>query len=233
METLQSYDEKKAIVLGLDLGQKNDYSAICAIEIRQKYSPVKSPPYTVNTRYGEYELDGEPFYLVKHLHRWPLGTPYPDIVKDTGNLMSKLKDREQVGVTLIIDSTGCGNPVFDMFREARIQATGISIHGGSSVTREGKIFHVPKRDLVAVLVKLYQSDRITVSGKLPEHKTLNAELLNFRVKISDSGHDTYSAWRERDHDDIVLSVAVACWVAEKQKKNILWKQVSKEKLGIR
>jgi hypothetical protein len=40
------------------------------------------------------------------------------------------------------------------------------------------------------------------------------ELLNFRVKISDLGHDTYNAWRESEHDDLVLAVAIAAWVAE-------------------
>jgi len=29
-----------------------------------------------------------------------------------------------------------------------------------------------------------------------------------------TGHDSYEAWREGDHDDIVLSLAVACWSAE-------------------
>ena len=38
------------------------------------------------------------------------------------------------------------------------------------------------------------------------------ELLNFRVKINIStAHDSYEAWREGDHDDLVLSVALSCW----------------------
>ena len=31
------------------------------------------------------------------------------------------------------------------------------------------------------------------------------------LKISDSGHDTYSAWREKDHDDLVLACSMAVW----------------------
>jgi hypothetical protein len=42
------------------------------------------------------------------------------------------------------------------------------------------------------------------------------ELLNFRVKINIStAHDSYEAWREGDHDDLVLSVALACWAGER------------------
>ena len=42
------------------------------------------------------------------------------------------------------------------------------------------------------------------------------ELLNFRVKINIStAHDSYEAWREGDHDDLVLSVALSCWAGER------------------
>jgi soluble P-type ATPase len=37
------------------------------------------------------------------------------------------------------------------------------------------------------------------------------ELQNFRVKINiATGHDSYEAWRENEHDDIVLAVALVC-----------------------
>ena len=34
------------------------------------------------------------------------------------------------------------------------------------------------------------------------------------MKISISGNDTFEAWREKDHDDTVLAVCLACWYAE-------------------
>lgn len=40
---------------------------------------------------------------------------------------------------------------------------------------------------------------------------LKTEMLQFRAKVSPTGGDTYEAASERDHDDIVLSVALACW----------------------
>jgi hypothetical protein len=46
--------------------------------------------------------------------------------------------------------------------------------------------------------------------------TLRKELLNFKVKINIStAHDSYEAWREGDHDDLVLAVAMACWCRER------------------
>jgi len=36
------------------------------------------------------------------------------------------------------------------------------------------------------------------------------------VKINlATGHDSYEAWREGDHDDLVLAVAMACWTGER------------------
>jgi hypothetical protein len=42
------------------------------------------------------------------------------------------------------------------------------------------------------------------------------ELLTFRVRIdSATGRDSYAAWRESAHDDLVLALAVAVWWAER------------------
>ena len=41
-------------------------------------------------------------------------------------------------------------------------------------------------------------------------------IFHFKVKIDpQTAHDSYSAWREADHDDLVLAVALACWLGEK------------------
>jgi hypothetical protein len=59
-------------------------------------------------------------------------------------------------------------------------------------------------------------------GKLPFREILLTELENFRVKINvNTGHETYEAWREREHDDLVLATALACWYCLKQKKRTL------------
>ena len=54
-----------------------------------------------------------------------------------------------------------------------------------------------------------------MAGKLKLGPVLSQEMLNFRVKIDPmTAHDSYSAWREEDHDDLVLSVALAAWWGE-------------------
>jgi hypothetical protein len=41
-------------------------------------------------------------------------------------------------------------------------------------------------------------------------------MLAFKVEITKSGHDTYgNDWRENEHDDLVLAVALAAWAGER------------------
>ena len=114
--------------LGVDLGQSQDYTAICVLE-RLK-SEANKKQFT---------------YHLRHLER-VRGMPYPSIVDRVAKLMHSpgLKDNAE----LVIDQTGCGRPVFDMFVGAGLDPIGVSIHGGDSVTHEGRNWRAPKRDLV-------------------------------------------------------------------------------------
>jgi hypothetical protein len=80
---------------------------------------------------------------------------------------------------------------------------------------------VPKRDLVSAPLVLMQNGQLKIAEGLSLRETLVKELLNFRVKINIStAHDSYEAWREGDHDDLVLSVALACWAGERYMRKL-------------
>jgi hypothetical protein len=177
--------------IGLDLGQANDYTAVAVIE--------------------RLKPEGDAYH-VRHLER-VRGMPYPAIVDKILKMMeSPLLKRN---AALVIDQTGCGRPVFDMFTDAKLDPIGVSIHGGDAATHDGRAWRVPKRDLVGCLQVLLQSSRLKVASKLELGPILQQEMLNFKVKIDPlTAHDSYSAWREADHDDLVLSVALACWWGE-------------------
>lgn len=115
---------------------------------------------------------------------------------------------------LTIDHTGVGRPVFDLFERAGLRPLGITITGGDASHGEGRQWRVPKRDLMGILQVAAQGGRFKVAKELPDAAVLVDELLNFRVKIDvKTAHDSYEAWREGVHDDLVLSVALACWTA--------------------
>lgn len=181
--------------VGLDLGQVQDYSALAILEWLPK------------------ELSS----AVRHLRRFPLGTPYPRICEEVRALV--LRPPLVGKVQLVVDATGVGRPVLDMFRRAQLGhgVIGISIHGGDNVSREPAVsgFRVPKRDLVSNLQLLFQERRLKISKDLPEAEVLVQELRNFRVQISESGNDTYGVWRSGEHDDLVLAVSLAAWLAER------------------
>ena len=184
--------------LGLDLAQAQDYTALVVVE--RKEFRYKAKP-------DEYHI--------RHLERPKLGTPYPAIVERVQNL---LKSDQLWGRTaLVVDKTGVGAPVVDMFRKAGLRPVAITITGGNSVSKDGDGYHVPRRDLVSTLQVLFQAGRLKVAAELPEARLLVEELLNFKVKINvKTAHDSYEAWREGIHDDLVLAVALACWYGERR-----------------
>jgi hypothetical protein len=159
------------------------------------------------------EGDGkEATYHVRHLER-VRNVPYPQIVTKTNEIMRSPALNGQA--SLVVDQTGVGAPVVDLFRQAGLNPVGVLIHGGDKASSEGDTWRVPKRDLVGSLQVLFQGGRLKISRKLSLASALQSELLNFKVKIDPvTAHDSYSAWREADHDDLVLSVAMAAWSAE-------------------
>ena len=189
---------------GLDLGQAADYTALSILEKLQPEGDEKEHERRRRNRQNVYHI--------RYLER-VRGEPYTAIVSKVVKMMSKLKD----DANLVVDQTGCGRPVFDMFVDAGLKPKpiGVSIHGGDSVTHDGGNYRVPKRDLVGVLQVLLQSGRLKVAQKLELGPILQQEMLNFKQKIDPvTAHDSYSAWRDQDHDDLVLAVALAAWWGE-------------------
>ena len=99
-----------------------------------------------------------PIFQVGHLERLPLGTPYPAIVDHVGRLLTKLPGHPE----LVIDFTGVGRPVFDMFVYSGIYPIGVVITGGTTETRDGRTCSVPKLDLVSRLQALLHEARLKI-----------------------------------------------------------------------
>jgi hypothetical protein len=109
--------------------------------------------------------------------------------------------------------------VVDLFRHEQLNAEmyPIQITGGDTVTRDGNLTRVPKRDLVSAAQVALQTGRLKIAASLPDAATLTRELESFQVKINlDTAHDSYGAWREGSHDDLVLAVALALWIANNE-----------------
>jgi hypothetical protein len=147
-------------------------------------------------------------FQVGHLERAPLGTTYPAIVHHVGRLLGRLPK----GTELIIDYTGVGRPVFDMFRHLSVYPVGVLITNGATETTIDGVAHVPKIVLVGRLQALLHEGRLKIQKDLPEAGALVNELADFRVQFTAAGHLTFNA-REGRHDDLVLALAIACYRA--------------------
>jgi hypothetical protein len=194
-------DEEKArrhYWIGLDLGQAADYTALGVLR-------------------DAGQVGGKPAFECGHLERFALGVGYPQMVE----AVVALTQRPELagGWDLIPDATGVGRPVIDLLRGALGAAAKhihpVTIGGGNQVTLNDIGYVVPKRDLVVSLKVLLEGKRLTFAGGLPEVGMLVKEAMAFQVKITTAAHDTYGAWREGSHDDLVLAVALAAWYASR------------------
>jgi hypothetical protein len=216
-------------VVGLDLGQEQDPTALAVLEQTEGPDPARPGARCWH-------------YACVHLERYPLGTPYvaphlpwPESVGDWRpdmadrikrdrhandgivELVQTLLSRPPLpGAPLAVDQTGVGRPVVDLFRSRNLPCVlhAITITAGAHVTQEGWDWTVPKRDLVACVQTLLQSSRIKIAEELSLCATLTKELSAFRYKKT-TANDLYGTWREGDHDDIVLAVALAAWLGER------------------
>src|SRR5512133_818500 len=118
---------------------------------------------------------------------------------------------------VVVDATGVGRPVIDLMREQKLYPTAVTITGGLNENMDPQTgyWSVPKRVLISSLQVLLGNGLLLFADGLEMKNLLIAEITNFKIKITSKGNDTYEAWREGDHDDLVLSLALACWAASR------------------
>lgn len=204
--------------LGLDLGQAADYSALAVLE-EPIYCPqlggwVSGSALTPELRdiyprvghlWAAQALTKPPLWL-RSLVRYPLHTPYPEIVAD---VVRRLGTAPRDDAELVIDGTGVGAAVVDMFRYSALPCAFYPVIITSGVQQDGN--HVPKRDLIGAVQVAIQTRRLEPSQHTKEIETFLGEMQTYAIKLTDKGHDTYNARGDSQHDDLVLAVALAVW----------------------
>jgi hypothetical protein len=212
----------RTFIGGLDLGQTQDYTALTIVERVDPpppEQPTDPPPICVAT-FRPMIPPASPIrpserkYVLHHLERFTLGTSYVAIVE---RMVKLFADPSLSGSNLVVDATGVGKPVVDMLARARpkCKIRPVLITAGHAATQDGQGWHIPKKELVGVALTLLQGRRLLIPKSLPNAAILTKEFEMFRSKITISAHETFEAWRERDHDDLLLAVSLACWVGER------------------
>ncbi len=198
--------EKIRYLVGVDLAQSNDYSAIAIIEERHKWD-----------RTDDGMLQDILTYHVSHLWR-ARGITYPEVAKRVQTVMMEPRVMAAPSA-LIIDATGLGRPFVDGLRKEHLLPIAVTITGAEHATQKGHHEHsVPKKHIVGSLLMMAESRLLKIASGLkgPDGEELSAaindELLNLREKINkETGHASYEHAQSNEHDDLAMAVALACW----------------------
>lgn len=182
---------------------------------RPKFEPKRTLPKNFIERLKSR------FYIVRGIKRFGLNTKYDEVID---YLMEASKVPPLNGGTLAIDYTGVGVGVVDVLVRYKPKCTIVPIMitagTGASIRANGygsafSGFNVSKKELVSLTNMVLQSRRIRFEEGQPLAKILADELQNFKYKVTSSANETFESWREREHDDLVLSLSICLWAAER------------------
>lgn len=205
---------------GLDLAKEFDFSCVC---ILKKITPI------VSVR-GKGFQNGQPSFQVLTLKRFPLRTNYTQIVLEISNRLKypPFDDYQQtigggsypvrVPVHLAFDKGGTGQAVAellenDAFLDKRLESlTGIVITGGNNVNEGASSLNVPKKDLIFGMLILFEQGYLKFPADLPELDALLNEFQSFQMKYTKAGNTQFAA-TGTNHDDMILSLSLACYSA--------------------
>ena len=171
--------------MGIDLGQSSDPTAICVLE-RQAGVLDFNTPEERHCNIGRIPQKKAVRLLVRHLERLALGLPYPAQVEHVKNLLARpplTGDEDRVKpAELVIDQTGVGRAVGDIFNAAGLCPIKVVITAGNEVTAAGhNTWHVSKTHLISGVDAALHTGELLFADKLSEALTMKNELLDSDV----------------------------------------------------
>lgn len=205
--------------IGVELGQASDVTAIAVVEsltlkilrierVREDRMETVRPVYESSD--GREVREHPPVnFALRHLERFPVGTPYADICDRLKALARNLS-----GPSVVLDATGVGTAAVNLFRYSGLYVTTVTLVAGDQSARDGSDYRVPKKDMVSVTQVLLQAGRLKMARALPHAQLLARELANFRSRVTPQTSESQLDWREGVNDDLVLALAIAAWKAE-------------------
>jgi hypothetical protein len=186
------------VFLGVDIGQRRDPTAIAVAEAEWR---------TVDGR-------REVHFVIRHLNRLPLGTPYPEVGRRLVEITSQVARRSRVCPVTFVDATGVGKPVVDILQERAHDTRIVPVYftHGDRRTKDSGGVKLGKAFLVSRLQSLLQTGRVHLP-RTPEAEVLARELQDYEIRVDENAHDRYGAFRVGSHDDLVTALGLAVQVA--------------------
>ena len=202
-------EDTGTVLIGCDLGQLQDFSAISVIRPIRNTRAVTTKGDNINRPYDAYDvfMTYQLFHLerfqssyVEALDRIEAICQHPDICFD---------EKE-----VVMDATGLGQPVTEMAANRGLEVTPIIITGGEVPRFSDGRYFVPRTELISCLIAIFQSERIKIALELDLRQTLVDELSSLTVKKRPSGTEVFETAKSTQHDDMCISLAMPLWIAE-------------------
>jgi hypothetical protein len=206
-----------SVTIGVDIGQRVDPTAICVAEMEER---ARHPHGELKGERNNLEVNPsdkgpcehvDDHYIIRHLERLTLGTPYPQVGRRVAQIAHGVVERTREYPMLYLDATGVGTPVLDALEEAGVEATLRAVyftHGDRLTKADNGEIRLGKAYLVSRLQALLQSERLHLP-KTPEAQQLAKELLDYEIKIDQNANDLYGAFKVGTHDDLVTALGLA------------------------
>src|SRR5580704_7605977 len=119
-------------LLGLDLGRPHEFTALAAVQESGQGGQART------------------VWALPLLTRWPLGTPYPEVVaavKRTAEILPK--------PVLVVDATGVGEALVDLFRQAALpvdELVSVTVTAGQGAHKAAwDRWSCPRKDLAGAV----------------------------------------------------------------------------------
>ena len=200
-------DRRPMLTVGLDLGQSRNYTALAVLERTWVQATPEQFLASAGRGYAGY-FD----YRITRLERLDLGTSYVDVAH---HVKDYLDSRWQCpSKTLVMDATGVGSAVRDLFRTMKLNArmvsvsiTGSALPSSRSTAGGGQVVVTSRSEILTKLVTSVEQAHFTIDDKLQEYReTLFNEMLSLRP----TGKPPFSDPGE-GQDDLAFAVALAIW----------------------
>lgn len=195
-----------------DFGKMGDYSAYVLTESR---TLVRSRTEDIRD-FGDAPQSDViyPEIIVRWVERKQV--PYDVVIDDARTRLSDLRLVDNC--THIVDITGVGQAVWDMMVRQGMSPVGISITSGMQTNAAPYGYTVPKVELISSLQLALRNRHIKFADGLDQAivDQIRHEFSTFVPKPRENRSVSYEAWREKDHDDIILALAMNVWWVYRQ-----------------
>lgn len=195
--------------LAADLGQANDYTAVCLLR------DCRVPIYGSSTR----QVLGPRERVIVYADRFR-GVSYVDVLGHLLELMNKPAVAGRVELT--IDATGLGRVVHDMAVEKNIPHHAVQMTTGQNWSRNGQYISVGKTLLVETLSVMFATGELAFASGLPLRAEIEADLASFTLTTTAAGNQIITQSRSAaGHGDLGISLALCAFSSQHLKRGVV------------